>query len=141
MLLTGGQIIAKFLAEANVLLVTGIPGYGIGSLLDAFADCRDRFRVIKAMHEQSAVHMADGYYRATGRPLAVFTSIGPGATNTVVGIATAHVDSTAVLLLTGSPHTYMRGHTVLQEIDRVQWANFPRILEPVTKQTWQANRV
>ena len=81
MLLTGGQIIAKFLAEANAPLVTGIPGHGIWSLLDAFADCRDRFRVIKAMHEQSAAHMADGYYRATGRPLAVFTSIGPGATN------------------------------------------------------------
>lgn len=69
MLLTGGQIIAKFLAEANVPLVTGIPGHGIWSLLDAFADYGDRFRVIKAMHEQSAVHMArrilSGYGAAT----------------------------------------------------------------------------
>ena len=62
------------------------------------------------MHEQSAVHLADGYYRASGEPMLAFTSIGPGATNTVIGMATAYVDSTAVALFTGSPHTYMRGH-------------------------------
>ena len=141
MRLTGGQIIAEFLAKAGVPYVAGIPGHGIWALLDAFVDYQHQFKVIQTMHEQSAVHLADGYYRVTGRPLAVFTSIGPGATNTVVGMATAYVDSTAVLLLTGSPHTYMRGHTVLQEIERVQWASFPRILEPVTQQTWQLSRV
>ncbi|MAG37275.1 MAG: acetolactate synthase [Dehalococcoidia bacterium] len=141
MLLTGGQIVAEFLAKAGVPYVAGIPGHGIWAVLDAFVDYRDRLKVIQAMHEQSAVHLADGYYRASGRPLAVFTSIGPGATNTVVGMATAYVDSTAVLLVTGSPHTYMRGRTVLQEIERAQWANFPRVLEPITKQTWQPSRV
>lgn len=141
MLLTGGQIIGEFLARAGVPYVAGIPGHGIWAVLDAFVDMQDRLKVLQVMHEQSAVHLADGYYRACGRPLAAFTSIGPGATNTVVGVATAYVDSTALLLLTGSPHTYMRGHTVLQEIDRVQWANFPRVLEPITKQTWQPSRV
>src|SRR3972149_4553757 len=97
--------------------------------------------MIPVMHEQSAVHLADAFYRVSGTPLAVTTSIGPGATNTTIGIAQAYVDSTAVLLITGSVHTYMRGHTVLQEIERVQWANFPRILEPIVKRYWQVSRV
>jgi acetolactate synthase-1/2/3 large subunit len=134
-------MIAEFLAEAGVPYAAGIPGHGIWTVLDALVDYSDRIKVIQVMHEQSAVHLADGYYRASGRPLAAFTSIGPGATNTVIGVATAYVDSQALLLLTGSPHTYMRGHTVLQEIERVQWANFPRVLEPITKQTWQPSRV
>jgi len=138
---SGGQIIAEFLVQAGVPYVAGIPGHGIWTVLDAFQDYRERLKVIQVIHEQSAAHLADGYYRASGRPMAAFTSIGPGATNTVIGVATAYVDSQALLLLTGSPHTYMRGHTVLQEIERVQWANFPRVLEPVTKQTWQPSRV
>ncbi|MGH2368228.1 MAG: thiamine pyrophosphate-binding protein, partial [Chloroflexota bacterium] len=139
--LSGGQIIAEFLAKAGVPYVAGIPGHGIWTVLDALVDYAGRIKVIQAMHEQSAVHLADGYYRAGGRPMVVFTSIGPGAANTVMGVATAYVDSQALLLMTGSPHTYMRGHTVLQEIERAQWANFPRVLEPITKQTWQPSRV
>jgi acetolactate synthase-1/2/3 large subunit len=77
----------------------------------------------------------------SGQPLAVTTSIGPGATSTVIGMAQAHVDSTAVLLITGSTHTCVRGHSVLQEIERVQWSNFPRILEPIVKGYWQVSRV
>lgn len=138
---SGGQIIAEFLAKAGVPYVAGIPGHGIWTVLDAFVDYADRIKVIQAMHEQGAVHMADGFYRACGRPMAAFTSIGPGAANTVMGVATAYVDSQALLLMTGSPHTYMRGHTVLQEIERTQWANFPRVMEPITKQTWQPSRV
>ncbi|MDQ3701297.1 MAG: thiamine pyrophosphate-binding protein [Chloroflexota bacterium] len=139
--LSGAQIIAEFLVKAEVPYVAGIPGHGIWTLLDALTDYADRIKPIQAMHEQGAVHLADGYYRACGRPIAAFTSIGPGAANAVMGVATAYVDSQALMLLTGSPHTYMRGHTVLQEIERVQWANFPRVMEPITKQTWQPSRV
>lgn len=139
--LSGAQMIAEFLVKAEVPYVAGIPGHGIWTLLDAFVDYADRIKPIQAMHEQGAVHLADGYYRACGRPIAAFTSIGPGAANAVMGVATAYVDSQALMLLTGSPHTYMRGHTVLQEIERVQWANFPRVMEPITKQTWQPSRV
>jgi len=143
MKLTGGQIIAEYLARRGVPYVAGIPGHGIWAMLDAFAEPRiaRRVRVIQVMHEQSAAHLADGYFRVTGQPLMAFTSIGPGATNTVVGVATAYVDSTAFLLVTGSAHTYMRGHTVLQEIERTHPANFPRVLEPVVKRWWQPSRV
>jgi acetolactate synthase-1/2/3 large subunit len=93
------------------------------------------------MHEQSAVHLADGFYRASGEPMLAFTSIGPGATNTVIGMATAYVDSTAVALFTGSPHTYLRGRGLLQELERRHVADNPRIFEPVVKEWWQPSRV
>ena len=138
--LSGAQMIADFLVKAGVRHVAGIPGHGIWTVLDAFLDYPD-LNVVQVLHEQSAAHLADGYYRASGNPIAAFASIGPGAANTTVGIATAYVDSQAMMLLTGSPHTYMRGHGVLQELDRSQWAHFPRVMEGITKQTWQPSRV
>src|SRR5512141_3251027 len=136
MRLTGAQIIVEYLAREGVRYAAGIPGHGIWGVVDALADARDRIETVQVMHEQSAVHLADGYYRACGRPAAAFTSIGPGATNTAIGVATAYADSTAVLLMTGSAHTYMRGHTILQEIERTHWANFPRMMEPIVKRHW-----
>src|SRR5204863_3289080 len=95
---------------------------------------------IQVLHEQSAVHIADAHYRVTGRPIAACTSIGPGATNTVIGLATAHCDSTALLLITGSAATHMRGHGVMQELDRVASPDFPHIAAAVTKRTFDVIR-
>ncbi|HEY0444355.1 MAG TPA: thiamine pyrophosphate-binding protein, partial [Candidatus Limnocylindrales bacterium] len=138
--LSGAEIVVEYLARQHVPFAVGIPGHGSWSLTDALLDRTD-IRTIQVMHEQSAVHLADGYYRATGRPLLAFTSIGPGATNTVIGMATAYVDSTAVMLMTGSAHTYMRGHGLLQEFERRHVADNPRIFEPVVKEWWQPSRV
>ena len=138
--LSGAQIIAEFLVRAGVTHAAGIPGHGVWTLTDALLD-RPEIRTVQVMHEQSAVHLADGFYRASGRPMLAFTSIGPGATNTVIGMATAYVDSTAVALLTGSAHTYMRGHGVLQELERRHHADNPRIFEPIVKEWWQPSRV
>ena len=139
--LSGAEIVAEYLTRAGVPYAVGIPGHGIWTILDALHDYRDRLTTLQVMHEQSAAHLADGYYRASGRPLAAFTSIGPGAANTTVGMATAYVDSTAVLLMTGSVHTYLRGHGVLQELERRHWADFPRVLEPIVKRWWQPSSV
>ena len=139
--LSGAQIVVEYLVRQGVPLVAGIPGHGSWSLTDALLDRQDAIRTVQVMHEQSAVHLADGFYRATGQPILAFTSIGPGATNTVVGMATAYVDSTAVALLTGSPHTYMRGAGLLQELERRHVADNPRIFEPVVKEWWQPSRV
>jgi acetolactate synthase-1/2/3 large subunit len=139
--LSGAQIVVEYLVRRGVPLAAGIPGHGSWALTDALLDRRDSIRTVQVMHEQSAVHLADGYYRATGRPILAFTSIGPGATNTVVGMATAYVDSSAVALLTGSPHTYLRGAGLLQELERRHVADNPRIFEPVVKEWWQPSRV
>src|SRR5687768_9313203 len=138
--LTGAEIIVEYLVKQGVRYAAGIPGHGAWTLTDALLDRSDEIRTIQVMHEQSAVHLADGYYRASGNPMLAFTSIGPGATNTVIGMATAYVDSTAVALFTGSTHTYMRGHGVLQELERRHVADNPRIFEPVVKEWWQPSR-
>jgi acetolactate synthase-1/2/3 large subunit len=139
--LSGAQIIVEFLVRQGVRHVAGIPGHGCWTVTDALLDRADEIRSVQVMHEQAAVHLADGYYRASGRPILAFTSIGPGAANAVVGMATAFVDSTAVALLTGSPHTDMRGHGLLQEFERRHAADNPRIFEPVVKEWWQPSRV
>ena len=139
--LTGSQIIAQTLKNYGVSYVAGIPGHGAWVMMDAFLEEDSTIPFIQVFHEQAAVHMADGYYRASGRPMAAMTSIGPGATNTVIGLATAFADSTSVLLFTGGPATHMRGHGVLQELDRYQDNDFQRVVEPVTKRHWDIARV
>ena len=141
MKLTGGQIIARALKSYGVAYVAGIPGHGCWAMLDALLEAGSEIPFIQVMHEQSAVHMADGYYRASGRPMAAITSTGPGATNTIIGLATCYADSTATILLTGAPATHMRGHGVVQELDRFQTNDFPRVVEGVTKRHWQVGRV
>jgi len=140
MQLTVGQIIGKALKAYGVPYVTGLPGHGNWSLIDAFHDPVSKLPFIQVMHEQSAVHIADAHYRVTGQPIAACTSIGPGATNTIIGLATAYCDSTAVLLITGSAATHMRGHGVMQELDRFASPDFPHIVAPVTKRTFDVIR-
>ena len=139
--LSGAQIIVEDLVRHGVPYAVGIPGHGSWNLVDALLDRRDEIRTVQVMHEQSAAHLADGFYRVSGQPLLAFTSIGPGATNAVIGIATAYVDSTAVMLMTGSAHTYMRGRALLQELERRHAADNPRIFEPVVKEWWTPSRV
>lgn len=139
MKVTGGQYIIKYLEKEKVPYVLGIPGHGVLGLFDALreSDESGRIQYMQVKHEQSAVHIADGYYRVAGRPLATITSIGPGSLNTVIGLATAYVDSSAVVSLCGDVHTHMKGTGVLQEIERYQDGNFIKTMEPVTKRSWR----
>jgi len=84
MRLTGGEIIIDFLVRHRIPYLVGIPGHGCLGLVDALKNYEGRIQLLQVRHEQSAVHLADAYYRLTGIPLAVFTSIGPGAMNTVL---------------------------------------------------------
>ncbi len=137
---TGGQVIADHLAANDVPYVAGIPGHGSLPMVDALAEV-SKPRFLQVRHEQSAAHLADAYFRVARKPMAVMTSIGPGAVNTAVGIATAYVDSSSMLVFTGDVHTYMFGRGVLQEVDRKAWADLSSLFEPVTKRLWQVTRV
>jgi len=137
--LNGGEIIASYLEREGVEYLVGIPGHGSTNILDAFNDVD--IEVIQPRHEQGAVHLADGYARASGDPIAVFTSIGPGATNTVTGAATAFVDSIPMVIFTGAPQTHEYGQGILQELDRHRPGDFPRVMEPVTKQSFTVHDV
>ena len=85
MSLTGGEMVAEYLIAEGVPYVLGIPGHGDMAAFDAFKDRRDKIEVLAPRHEQSAAHAADAYYRASGRPLATMTSIGPGSVNVATG--------------------------------------------------------
>jgi acetolactate synthase-1/2/3 large subunit len=89
----------------------------------------------------AGVHLAVGYYRITGQPLCVFTSIGPGAINTAIGVADAFVDSFPCLIITGDTHVHMRGKGVLQEIERKKDSSMPKILEPIVKRSFEVDTV
>lgn len=139
--LTGSQVVAQTLKNYGVEYVAGIPGHGIWTLTDAFLEEESKLKFIQVFHEQSAVHLADGYYRVSGKPMAAVTSIGAGASNTVIGMATAFTDSTSLMLITGGPPTHMRGHGLLQELERYTDNDFPKIAEAVSKRHWVATRV
>lgn len=141
MQLTGGQMVVQYLIAEGVKDVFAIPGHGNTALLDAFVDHRDQITVHPAMHEQGAAHMADGYYRSSGKPAVAITSLGPGATNALTGLTTAFADSIPFLLITGGAHTYMENRGILQEIDRPHGNNFPAMAAPVVKRWWQPSRL
>ena len=140
MKLTGGQIVVKALEKEGVPYVLGIPGHGIFSFFDALRESEQagKIRYLQVKQEQTAVHIADGYFRMKGEPLAVFASIGPGSLNTAIGLATAYVDSSAVFQVIGDAHVQMKGVGVLQEIERYQDSNVLGALEPLTKRAWRA---
>ncbi len=140
MKLTGSEIVIEALIQEGVPYAIGIPGHGNLALVDALRRRQDAIQVIMPRHEQAAVHMADGYFRVKGKPLAVFTSIGAGASNTAIGLATAYVDSIPLLLLIGETHTYMRGVGVLQEIERQYWSDMPKMLYPTVKRAWHIDQ-
>jgi acetolactate synthase I/II/III large subunit len=141
MKLTGGQVIGRALGSYGVQHVAAIPGHGAWAMLDALLEAGSEVPVVQVFHEQSAVHMADGYFRACGRPMAAMTSIGPGATNTIIGLATAYADSSSLILFTGGPASHMRGHGTMQELERAEDNAFPRVVAPVTKRHWEPRRV
>lgn len=96
--------------------------------------------MVQAKNEESACHIADGYFRASGVPLVVFATAGAGATNTVLGLATAWVDSSAFVLLTGEVSSYFYGYGLFQGAERASIGDFNSIVRPVTKGTWTASR-
>ena len=115
MKLTGGQIVAKALKEYGVQYVAGVPGHGIWSLFDAFLEAGSDIPFIQVMHEQSAVHMADGYYRACGKPMACSTSVGPGAANTITSGTGTPLDvesTTCDVTSTSDVHRFMVDYLV-----------------------------
>jgi len=138
---TGGEIISKYLIKEGVKYVVGIPGHGNLPLVDAFFKDKDKIQLIQPKQEMSGVHLAVGYYRITGKPLCVFTSIGPGAINTAIGVADAYVDSFPCLVITGDTHVHMRGKGVLQEIERKKDSSMPKILEPIVKRSFEVDTV
>src|SRR2546429_5468876 len=114
--LTGAQIVIESLLAEGVDTIFGYPGGAILPTYDALMQS-PALRHILVRHEQGAAHMAEGYARVSGRPGVVLVTSGPGATNTVTGIADAYMDSTPIVVITGQVATNMIGNDAFQEAD------------------------
>ncbi|GAB4551097.1 MAG: biosynthetic-type acetolactate synthase large subunit [Anaerolineae bacterium] len=117
MLLTGAEIIWECLLKEGVEYVWGYPGGAILPTYDALSKYEDRIHHVLVRHEQGATHMADGYARATGKVGVAMATSGPGATNMVTGIATAMMDSSPIVCITGQVPTLVIGTDAFQETD------------------------
>jgi acetolactate synthase-1/2/3 large subunit len=116
--LTGADIVIQSLKAEGVEYVFGYPGGAVLHIYDAF-DKQNDVKHILVRHEQGATHAADGYARATGKPGVVLVTSGPGATNAVTGIATAHMDSIPMVVITGQVPRHLIGNDAFQEVDSV----------------------
>ena len=113
----GGQALVKALENEGIEYLFGLSGGAALPIFDALVSTRNKMKFVLVRHEQGASHMADGYARVTGKPAVVLVTSGPGATNTLTGIMTAHMDSVPMLVVTGQQVTGMLGKDAFQEAD------------------------
>lgn len=118
MKITGAEILIECLKREGVKHIFGYPGGVILNIFDLLYDDKD-IQLILTRHEQGAVHAADGYARSTGKPGVVLVTSGPGATNTITGIATASMDSIPLVVFSGQVPTMLIGNDAFQEADIV----------------------
>jgi acetolactate synthase-1/2/3 large subunit len=113
----GGQAIIRSLEAQGVEYIFGYSGGSVIPIFDALITTNTKIKFVLVRHEQGAAHMADGYARATGKPAVVLVTSGPGATNVITGIMTAHMDSIPMVCLTGQSVSWMIGKDAFQEAD------------------------
>jgi acetolactate synthase-1/2/3 large subunit len=113
----GGQALIRCLEAEGVEYIFGYSGGSVIPIFDAMVTTPSNIKFILVRHEQGAAHMADGYARATGKPAVVLVTSGPGATNAITGIMTAHMDSVPMVCLTGQSVSWMIGKDAFQEAD------------------------
>src|SRR5262245_53742240 len=106
---TGAEMLIQALVHEGVDTIFGYPGGDVLHIDDELWRARDRITHYLVRHEQGAVHMAEGYARATGRTGVVLVTSGPGATNAVTGIANAYMDSTPIVVITGQVPKHLIG--------------------------------
>lgn len=132
-LLSGGEMLVRALHESGVEYIYGYPGGSLLHVYDAVYKQSDVKHVL-VRHEQAAAHMADGYARATGKPGVVMVTSGPGATNTVTGIATAFTDSIPMVVIAGQVMSHLVGDDAFQETDMLG------VSRPIVKHSFSVSR-
>jgi acetolactate synthase-1/2/3 large subunit len=115
--LDGAQALLKCLENEGIEIMFGYSGGAVLPIFDALETIKTKIKFVMVRHEQGAVHMADGYARATGKPACVLVTSGPGAGNTITGIMTADMDSIPMIIITGQQVTWMLGKDAFQEAD------------------------
>lgn len=129
--ITGAEILMRSLVAEGVKTLFGYPGGAIMPVYDALYDYRDKLNHILVRHEQAATHAAEGFARVSGKVGVCLVTSGPGATNTITGIADAMMDSTPIVVITGQVGATMLGSDAFQECDVVD------ITQPICKWAYQ----
>ena len=132
--MNAGEAVIELLRQEGVSKIFGIVGSSFLDVLDPLYDRTD-IEFVGVRHEQGATHAADGYARATGKPGVVLVTSGPGATNAITGIATAHMDSIPLVVFTGQVPRKMIGNDAFQEVDSIG------ITRPCVKHNFLVNDV
>lgn len=132
--ITGSEILIQSLMNEGVDTIFGYPGGAIMPVFDCIYDYKDKINHILVRHEQGATHAAEGYARTSGKVGVALVTSGPGATNTVTGIADAMIDSTPLIVITGQVASSLLGSDAFQEADVVG------ITQPISKWAYQIRR-
>lgn len=137
----GAALIAEFLVNEKIPYVFGLCGHGNVGLLDELYNVADKVKYVSPRHEQVAGHMADGYFRVKHQPVATLTSTGPGSANLIMALAVAQTDSSALLAITANVPTSQFNRAPFQELNRHNQADYPNVVRPVVKRSFQPSRV
>ena len=133
-IITGSEALMRSLEYEGVETIFGYPGGAIMPVFDALYDHRDRLNHILVRHEQGAAHAAQGFARVSGKVGVCLVTSGPGATNTITGIADAMIDSTPIVVIAGQVGAGFLGTDAFQEVDLVG------VTQPITKWSYQIRR-
>jgi len=136
----GAAYIADFLIQQKVPYVFGVCGHGILGLLDGLFDRQEEIKTISVHHEAAAGFMAEAYFRITQKPVATFTSCGPGSANLILAIAAAFADSSAMLNITGNVPTGQWNRGPFQETGKYFQGDFVNVVRPYVKRSFQPTR-
>src|ERR1700726_284847 len=137
----GADLITEHLINNDIPYVFGICGHGNVGMLDALYEARDKIKLVSPRHEQVAAHMADAYFRVRHEAVATLTSCGPGSCNIVMPLQVALSDSSAIFAITANVPTQQFNRSPFQEINKHFQADFPNIIRPVVKRSFQPTRV
>ena len=138
--MNGGQIIVDYLIQEKVPYLFGLCGHGNISFIDAFYERSKEIKALSVRHESVCGFMADVYYRVAGRPVATFTSCGPGSANLPICLANAFLDSVPFLAVTGNVPTSQFNRGAFQETYRYNQADYPSTVRAYCKRVFQPTR-
>lgn len=138
--LRGADIIVETLIKEKVPYIFGVMGHGVYGLMDVLSERQREIKAVGTHHEQIAGHMADAYFRIAHRPVATYTSCGPGSANIPIALGNALLDDSAFLAITGNVATNQFSRGTFQELHRHNQADFPATIRPYVKRSFQATR-
>jgi acetolactate synthase-1/2/3 large subunit len=139
-MLNGAQVIVDYLIQEKVPYAFGLCGHGNIQFIDALFERQSDIKTISVHHESVAGFMADVYYRVSGRPIATFTSCGPGSANLPISLGNAFLDSVPFMAVTGNVPTSQFNRGAFQELYRHYQADFPATVRSYCKKVFQPTR-